>query len=438
MKCQLPIIFICRPWCCLLSMFCMLCPLVTQAAAYQLFPTASSVARSLAGNGLLEQEASGLVFNAASPALQQKTPQLELGVSYISHDLHLQNNGSKFINVVNGSIFNTPIPGTDGHASGTAVIPGIFYTAPVSQHPGFSWGAGFSAPYGLDTEYNPQWVGRYQALLSSLEILELDLVMSYQLGSRWMLGAGLSVQKAEVELTQAVPLSPIQDAISSVEASSHKQGFTAGLIYQPNPNLRLGLSYRNRVSHDFSGSQKIFLPTTVLSNSPIRAPLTVPETLLFSISYAPIAARWSLASAIRHTSWSRFENLELKYADGSSKAIPQLWHNSFTYSVAFDYKLSDKQQVVFSLASDLGPVPNAQLRGARIPDANRNIFGFGYEISNTFCQSCAVLMAYHHTLTGSRYINHTEDFKAGFGNELNGKYSSTAADVMAISLTIGF
>ena len=82
---------------------------------------------------------------------------------------HFQNRGSHFSEEVGGG----PIPGINGgNAGGFALLPTFFLTHQLMDR--VSVGIGMSAPFGLETEWDRGWVGRYHARLSRLQTININ------------------------------------------------------------------------------------------------------------------------------------------------------------------------------------------------------------------------------------------------------------------------
>jgi len=63
-----------------------------------------------------------------------------------------------------------PVAGGDGGEAGVnTVIPNVYAVMPVADS--VAIGLGLFVPFGLATDYNEGWVGRYHALESSLETI---------------------------------------------------------------------------------------------------------------------------------------------------------------------------------------------------------------------------------------------------------------------------
>ena len=409
-----------------------------QAAGYQVFPTASSGARLLAGNGILGEEAGDMYFNAAGLALQPAGSTLQLGGSWLK--LKTEFTGSAWMDHMSspGVGIGNRIAGNTDTAVDTATPIGNFFVYRAPGNDKLTWGLGLTSPYGVVIDYNAAWVGRYQAVTSDLKVLDLNGALAWKLSDRLTLGGGLSVQYADATLSQAVPTPAGVDALLEVKGDGIGYGANIGLMYEATPEWRLGASYRSMVSQEVEGERNTIARGNRVAQIGARTKVHIPEFALFSAVYTPTAERWSLAAGLRYTKWSRFEEFRVDFADGTSSIVPEGWENSWTGSLSADYKLTPRDKLIVSYSYDASPVPSAELRSARIPDAHRNIVGFGYERKDTFCEGCVLYLSYHRTMLGKSEIRRREALTATRSTILHGEYEKAATNVFAAHFIVRF
>ena len=97
--------------------------------------------------------------------------------------------------------------GTAATAGVPKPVPNFYLTQPVFRNTTYgdlSVGVGVTVPFGLETNYEPGWVGRYQALRTKLITFDIQPTVAYRLFDRISLGVGLDIQRASARLTQAI------------------------------------------------------------------------------------------------------------------------------------------------------------------------------------------------------------------------------------------
>lgn len=75
-----------------------------------------------------------------------------------------------------------------------ALLPALYATYEVNED--ITTGVSLTAPFGTNTDYGKEWVGRYHGTKTELEVVNLDLAGSYKLMENMKLGFGIQVQSA--------------------------------------------------------------------------------------------------------------------------------------------------------------------------------------------------------------------------------------------------
>jgi len=78
--------------------------------------------------------------------------------------------------------------------SDNALIPALYGTYEVNED--MTAGLSITAPFGTNTDYGKDWVGRYHGTKTELEVINLDLATSYRVMDNLKLGFGIQVQHA--------------------------------------------------------------------------------------------------------------------------------------------------------------------------------------------------------------------------------------------------
>jgi len=88
----------------------------------------------------------------------------------------------------------------------TAIVPNVFvnYHNPSSKA---AYGIGFYVPYGLTSEWNNDFPGRFSAKKASLQTFYIQPNLGWQINSKWSIGVAPIIAHSNVELIQALDLS---------------------------------------------------------------------------------------------------------------------------------------------------------------------------------------------------------------------------------------
>ena len=115
----------------------------------------SGLGNAFAGGAAFTEDASSMWSNAATLS---KRGSMEAAAA-----LHLITPSIKFRDDGSLPALNQPLGGTGGDAGGTNFVPNTYFAVPINRQ--WTFGIGINAPFGLKTEYDDGWLGRYQALL---------------------------------------------------------------------------------------------------------------------------------------------------------------------------------------------------------------------------------------------------------------------------------
>ena len=339
--------------------------------------------------------------------------------------------------------------GTDngGDCGSAALVPNLYYGERVNDR--LAVGLGITAPFGLTTEYDPTWVGRYHAVKSEVMTVNINPALAYRIGEHLGIGAGVCAQYIDATLSSMADASgmsmPPLDVLVENSGSDWAYGYNLGLIYDLSSALRLGLSYRSAYSHKLKGTAKADIPAALVALNPavvsafqtqgINGRITLPASASFSLHYRP-ADRLTLLSDVSWTQWSAFDVLTLNFEGPGipignfSATTPEHWDDTWRYAVGAVWQATDALALRTGFAFDASPVP-AAYRTPRIPCADRfwMAFGAGCRISEKIYLDAAYV---HIFVKEARLALES----ATMGN-VTGEYDS-AVDIASVQLRYSF
>src|SRR5262245_2900893 len=211
----------------------------------------SMLGQAFAGSNASTADPSVIFFNPAGMSALDGNR-----VSAVASYIHPKNEFGD-----NNSTSTPPVAlGNDlgGDAGQDAIVPAFYGMTSLGA---FRLGIGVNVPFGLSTEYNDGWVGRYAALDSRLMTINVNPVLSYQVLDWLALGAGVQIERADARLTNAAFFGPLGDGQVELQADDDVGfGFTAGALITPRPGTQIGIGFRSSVNHDLDGKAQIHVP----------------------------------------------------------------------------------------------------------------------------------------------------------------------------------
>src|SRR6185295_20316806 len=158
---------------------------------------ASGLGDAYAGVAAVAEDASTVWWNPAGMARLPRGKHLLFAGHLIVPSTKFTNNGS-----TPGAASNPARNGNGGDASEAALVPNVFFA--MDLNPAWSFGLGINVPFGLKTEYDSDWIGRFQGIEAEVQTLNFNPAVSYKLSERASLGFGVSYQRAKIDLLSAV------------------------------------------------------------------------------------------------------------------------------------------------------------------------------------------------------------------------------------------
>jgi long-chain fatty acid transport protein len=425
--------------------------LTVLAIAWAVVGTASSA--SAAGFALIEQSASGMgnAFAGAAATAEDATtifynpagmsllsgPQFVVGGHAIDLSLKFSNSGSSRAAAGGAFPLGPTSGGNGGDAGGVAFVPNIYLTAPITDK--LTVGLGVNAPFGLKTEYDSTWVGRYQGIETKVTTYNINPAVSYKLSDTLAIGAGVDYQQLKVKFTNAVatglpgPASP--DALANLDADDDTWGWNIGLIAQLSPATRIGISYRSQMKYSLQGTIDAAIPGVgpVLPSTNVSTDVTLPDMLSLSI-VQKLNDKWDLLGDATFTRWSKIDTLTINSAGGPVDTLPFKFDDTWRLSLGANYHHSEHWTFKGGVAWDKSPVQD-QYRTVRLPDNDRKWVSLGAKYQVT--PKAAIDIGYSHLFISNASINNTKVDSNGLASTVLGSYEGSI-DILSLQYSQAF
>lgn len=324
--------------------------------------SAAQVATANAGASVMDTDAMMAITNPAGLVHKEGTG-ISINAILIDYKLGFTDSGSV-------SPFGPYSGSTSSDVGLLGAIPSTAAYSKISDN--VAIGIGVFVPYALKIDYPDDWIGRYQSIFNEAKSVEINPVISWQLSDRISLGAGISAQYFEAELTRNIDFGGLcaatvgftpcstagvfpqgADGEAILTASDWGIGFNLGLLAELFPTTRLGITYRSAIDYDLDGTvsfENPLLPgpfgilsmTPVTSNSNVSGALKLPQ--LFSLSMAQdLTDRFTMFTDITWMEWSKLDVVNLERDNGAEDITLDFgWHNNWKFSIGGSYQFSDQ------------------------------------------------------------------------------------------------
>jgi len=444
---------------------------VSQASSFQLIEqSASGQGTAYAGAAAIGEDASTIYFNPAGMT-RLSGSQIVVAGHVISPQADFTNNGST-------DALGTSLTGKNSAAGDVGFVPNFYYVTELDND--IHVGVGVNVPFGLATEYDDGWVGRYHALTSEIASVNINPSIAWKATDNISVGFGISIQYMELELTNNIDsygacvnlasqsggtvtgadcvnagLTGLgvasQDSKVKLDGDSLEMGWNAGILIDINDKNRVGVAYRSAIKHEVSGDATYNLDPrlqpfadgatasagfNILQTTSLDAAAELPES--FSVSYVmDIDSKWSVLADWTWTGWSSLDVITIRQKGGVPGQEPTLdlaYANTNRYSAGVNYQHNNSLIYRAGLAFDETPIRSPETTSARIPGNDRTwlSLGAGYDISSVW----TIDVGYSHL-----FIDDTEiDSNSGSSSSnatLKGTYESSV-DIFSVQANYNF
>ena len=312
-------------------------------------------------------------------------------------------------------------------------VPMGFYVKPIDDH--WAFGLGVYVPFGLITDYENGFAGRYFGSKSEVQVITFQPTVSYKFNDVVSIGFGPTINRIDgslesnLSITQAAP-----DGKVKIKGDDTALGYNIGVLVQATDTTRLGMTYHSKVDYKLEGNTKVNYGVLGLiganPNQKYDASLkiTTPESLDFSVTQA-INDQWTVYAGSTFTRWSQLKKITVENS-GVQPALAgqfgeitedQNWHDSWAYAVGTSYQLNKEWVLRTGLTFDQSPTNNVD-RSPRIPTGDRTIFSIGAGWSPT--EDLTIDVAYSYLKEESIKIRNENDrgqtYDAKYENSANG------------------
>jgi long-chain fatty acid transport protein len=370
--------------------------------------SASGLGNAYAGGAAGADDAATVWSNPAGMAKLDRM-QFVLGIGFVTPSFKFRDDGSA------AAAFQ-PLGGTGGDAGSVNYVPNAYFVVPLNKQ--FSFGVGVSAPFGLVTEYDRDWLGRFQGVKSDVKTINVNPAFSWRVNDQFSVGVGANWQKIDATFTSQVNYSgglalaaqtaaaqglippaivptivaatPGLESHANIDGDDSAWGWNIGVLWDATPSTRIGAHYRSSIKYHLTGNvgfDNPALPTlppalapvvgtlanavnAQLANGGIVVDIEMPDIVNVSL-FSKLNDRWDVMADVQWTRWSTIKDLTFVRTTGTVlQSTPENFDDSWRVSVGANYRYNDQWMFRGGLAWDQSPV-NGTDRTVRLPDEDR-------------------------------------------------------------------
>ena len=431
-----------------------LVPAISPASSFQILEQSpASLGTAFSGTASKANDATTVFFNPAGMTSLEKR-EVSVAGQLIYVESRFDDQGST---AAAGTPLQQPLSGDSGKTDEMTFVPNLYYVQPISDR--WRFGLGINAPFGLGTEYDGDWIGRYHGTESDLRVLNINPTFAYAVTDQLSVGFGLNYQRVDTTLKNKVdsfsacvsapgatapacaaahggPGNGNADSSLKIEGDDSDVVADLSVHWQPLEGTRIGLTWRQGGDFTIEGDAD-FSPSSTCAADPactaagqaidgdVEADLELPDTLTLSASHR-LTDSWQLHADIAWTEWSSVQEIGIVNIENSQTVdtLDLQYDDTMRYAVGASFEPEGPWTWRFGLAFDEAPQTDPEYVTVRIPDQDRLWTSVGFRYA--FSPSASVDVGYAHIFVDDSQIDKTAQ-----GNRLRGEFDSQA-DIVGV------
>jgi long-chain fatty acid transport protein len=268
------------------------------------------------------------------------------------------------------------------------------------KHDKLKFGLAAYTPFGSTVQWEDNWIGRFALTRLELKAIFIQSTLSYRIADVIGIGAGFIVSTGNVNLQKDIPVQDSTGNFGHAELSGKALGFgfNAGIHYDLNKKLSIGITYRSQINMKLKNGEAIFtVPASLDPNFPdgkFTGALPLPNVTTLGWAYKP-DEKWKLVLDINHVGWKAYDTLAFDYEQNTTSLVdtksPRNYKSIFAFRGGAQYQVLSKLDLRMGGGFGFTPVPEASVT-PETPDANRTYItgGLTYRFSDKFSMDASI------------------------------------------------
>ncbi len=300
-------------------------------------------------------------------------------------------------------------------------------------------GVGFTTPFGLGTEWDDDWVGRYLAIKTQLTTFWVPITVSYKVVDELSISAGFIYSFADVLITRKNSQTPFEgDAFVKLDGNDNSAfGYCFGLMFKPIDILSIGATFRSEVDYEFEGTATTtgaqqLLNENQLPNGDVKAKLKTPMNIVGGVA-VDIIPELTISADFQWVGWSSYDSLTVDFTDPAytDLASPREYKDTYIIRLGGEYRINNDVSLLGGIYFDKIPV-DAEYVNPSLPDADR--LGLSIGVNAKLTEKLGISGSYLFIRASQLTVSDSKEVYTPGDSPFNGTYNSSA-NLLSLSLT---
>jgi long-chain fatty acid transport protein len=341
---------------------------------------------------------SSLYFN---PALLNDIPgrQIEVGTTGIYADRKIKLDSG----------------GTEEGEAGWDFPSTLYYTHQINDT--VTAGIGIFFPFGLSTEWDDNYEGRYLGTSADVFTTNFNPAVSFRVNDKLSLAVGADLlyldatvknkvnqtaayTVADMQISEDLGLggmggvlppltAPLNDIGQKFEGDGWGVGYNLGFLYKATERVSIGATYRSHIDVDaegdakFSGVNPTLAALGLFPNTSGDADIRLPQQATAGVAVKALE-NLMVEGGVRWEDWESTDDLTIEFdapVFGQAASItPRDWNATWAYNIGGQYRLNETVALNAGYLYGQNAVPNSTFEPL-IPDTDAHLFTLGTDLS---------------------------------------------------------
>jgi long-chain fatty acid transport protein len=251
----------------------------------------------------------------------------------------------------------------------------LYYVHNVN--PDLKLGVGVGSYFGLGVSYSNEWAGKYYVQSASFTTASVNPTIGYRVAPWLSVGGGVNVVRGALSERVAVnTLVAPGDGRLKYDATDVGYGYNLGVLFEINPQTRVGVTYISQVNLDFNDKMRFknlegtplgnALDANGLLNARLKINVNLPAQLAMG-AYHAFTDKLALVGTVNWQNWSRFGKPEISVSDSNTVTDNLGYKDTYHAGLGVYYRVADPWLLMAGFGYDTSPTSSSSERSPILP-----------------------------------------------------------------------
>ncbi|NDV28832.1 OmpP1/FadL family transporter [Desulfovibrio sp. JC010] len=291
-------------------------------------------------------------------------------------------------------------------------VPNSYITHQINDN---VWlGVGMFTRFGLGTEFDENWDGRYASYNTAIESYSFNPNLAYKFNDYISFAAGIEIMKVRADLRKKIDSTgasnPATDVDQRLRVDGFTPGFNAAIHVTPNEQWSLGLSWRSKMNHRATGSASYTMPNNAappanrFNDSDVSMNMNTPHMIFGGVEYKPMK-NLSIEFDAIYSMWSDYSAIDYYFDKSTAIGVnnytaDKKWNDVWRFEVGVEYLPIEDLALRAGYFYDQSPIPDSYVDYMLPTNDRQNVsLGVGWKY-----KSFSVDAAYNYMWMADRNI----------------------------------